>query len=159
MGPGGVLYGTTISGGSASNCLFGGSFGCGSVFQLTPPATAGGAWAETPIYNFTLPDDDGAYPAVAVVLGKGGVLYGTTQRGGSGTCAEPPQTTGCGTVFRLTPPTTPGGSWTETILHSFTGQDGEGFNPGALTMNADGVLFGSTSQGGAGAGTIFALEP
>jgi hypothetical protein len=53
VGPGGVLYGTTISGGSASNCLFSESLGCGTVFQLTPPATARGAWTETVIYNFT----------------------------------------------------------------------------------------------------------
>lgn len=94
------------------------------------------------------------------MLGKGGVLYGTTQKGGSGTCAEPPQETGCGTVFRLTPPATPGGAWTETILHSFTGQNGEGSTPtGPITMNADGVLVGSTLSGGAGPGTIFAVEP
>lgn len=78
-----------------------------------------------------------------------GVLYGTTDAGGSAT----------GTVFQLTPPTSAGGAGTETILHSFTGQDCEGSNPGPLTINADGVLFGTTFSGGAGAGTIFAVEP
>lgn len=69
--------------------------------------------------------------------------------------------TGCGTVFELTPPATPGGAWTETILYSFTGQNGGGSTPGPLTLGPTGtVLYGPTSGGGtAGKGTIFALEP
>src|ERR1039458_264479 len=43
VGPGGVLYGTTQAGGSGSVCQANES-GCGTVFQLTPPATPGGAW-------------------------------------------------------------------------------------------------------------------
>jgi hypothetical protein len=45
-----------------------------------------------------------------------GNLYGTTSEGGaylSGTMY------GAGTVFELTPPTTSGGSWTESVLYSF----------------------------------------
>lgn len=164
VGPGGVFYGTTASGGASTTCLFGASLGCGTVFQLTPPATAGGAWTETVIYSFTALNGDGAYPVAGVVLGKGGVLYGTTTYGGAATSGSPcifsGTTPGCGTVFKLTPPATPGGSWTETILHSFTGQDGEGAVPGPLVLNADGVLFGPTWSGGAaGQGTIFAVAP
>jgi uncharacterized repeat protein (TIGR03803 family) len=169
VGKGGVLYGTTYAGGSGT-CEFqyGPLNGCGTVFQLTPPATVGGAWTETVIYNFTGLDGDGLYPATAVLLGKDGVLYGTTQFGGSATSGSPCEgygaggalePLGCGTVFQLTPPAKPGGVWTETILHSFTGRDGEGLEPGSLTMNAAGDLFGSTLWGGAAeAGTIFTIQ-
>jgi hypothetical protein len=168
VGPAGVLYGTTISGGDSAACVFGVSFGCGAVFQLTPPATAGGAWAEAVIYSFTALNGDGAYPSAGVTLGNNGVLYGTTTYGGSAISGSPCSNygpagygpMGCGTVFELTPPATLGGAWTETILHSFTGQNGDGSIPGPLTMNQDGVLFGPTSTGGtAGHGTIFALVP
>jgi uncharacterized repeat protein (TIGR03803 family) len=165
-GPGGVLYGTTYGGGSGTCSVFA---GCGTVFQLTPPATAGGAWTETVIYNFTALNGDGAFPAAGVVLGKDGVLYGTTTNGGSAVSGSPcigygagygHGPIGCGTVFQLTPPSTSGGAWTETILYSFTGENGEGSIPGPLTMNQDGVLFGPTWTGGtAGKGTIFALVP
>ncbi len=115
------------------------------------------------IYLFTALNGDGAYPAAGVVLGKDGALYGTTTYGGSATsnspCVYMGATPGCGTVFKLTPPTTPGGAWTETILHSFTGQNGEGSIPGPLTLSANGVLYGPTFSGGGGAGTIFALQP
>src|ERR1017187_1926079 len=39
----GNFYGTTQSGGS---------FGGGTVFQLSPPLTKGGAWTETVLYSF-----------------------------------------------------------------------------------------------------------
>jgi uncharacterized protein YceK len=161
-GPGGVLYGTTLDGGSAAPCLinFG---GCGTVFQLTPPTTPGGAWTETVIYAFTGANGDGALPSAGVVLGGNGVLYGTTGYGGSSTSGSPCTTygvPGCGTVFALTPPATSGGVWTETVLHSFTGQNGDGGNPGPLVLSSSGVLYGPATSGGtAGAGTIFAVKP
>ena len=161
VGPGGVLYGTTYAGGSGTGCS--GVGGCGTVFQLTPPGVAGGAWTEAVIYSFTGINGDGASPVAGVVLGKNGVLYGTTTYGGSATsgCHDPSTGAfGCGTVFQLTPPASPGGAWTETILHSFTGQNGEGSIPGPLTASPVGVLYGPTWSGGtAGKGTIFAIQP
>jgi len=160
--PNGVLYGTTLVGGSGTVCDIGAG-GCGTVFQLTPPATAGGAWTEAVIYNFTGSNGDGAIPSGGLALGKNGALYGTTAYGGSDTSGSlcrtytPP---GCGTVFKLTPPATSGGAWTETVLHSFTDQNGDGLLPGPLTISPGGVLYGSTLGGGtAGYGTVFALEP
>jgi uncharacterized repeat protein (TIGR03803 family) len=66
-----------------------------------------------------------------------------------------------GTVFKLTPPATLGDSWTETILHSFTGQNDDGATPVAgLALNLAGILYGTTSAGGtAGKGTVFAVAP
>ena len=97
-------------------------------------------------------------------MGKDGALYGTTQWGGTLTSACPASfyvVAGCGIVFELTPPSSPGGAWTETILHSFSGQDGDGAIPlGSLTLSSSGVLYGTTSTGGtAGGGTVFAIEP
>jgi hypothetical protein len=163
VGPLGVLYGTTFFGGSGTPCNVETGEGCGTVFQLTPPATAGGAWTEAVIYNFTALNGDGAYPAAGLVLGQNGLLYGTTTYGGSATSGSPCSyygATGCGTVFELTPAATGGGVWTETILHNFTGQNGQGSIPGPLTLSSNGVLYGPTWSGGtAGAGTIFELKP
>lgn len=163
-GPGGVLYGTSYDGGDATPCYYEPFLvsGCGTVFQLMPPDVPGGAWTETVIYNFTGVNGDGVYPTAGVVVGKGGVLYGTTTRGGPSepSCAPYYGATGCGTVFQLTPPANQGEPWTETILHTFTGQNGDGSNPGPLTLSSTGVLYGPTFGGGfAGQGTIFALVP
>jgi uncharacterized repeat protein (TIGR03803 family) len=62
-----------------------------TVYSLAPPASPGGAWTETILHNFT--GADGANPYADVVIGSGGVLYGTTYIGG---------TANLGTVFSLT---------------------------------------------------------
>jgi uncharacterized repeat protein (TIGR03803 family) len=92
-GPTGVLYGVTGQGGTSNK---------GTVYSLTPPAGAGGAWTETVLYNFTGAPDDGSGPT-GVTIGGGGVLYGTTGVGGAASA---------GTVFSLTPPASEGGAWT-----------------------------------------------
>ena len=66
-----------------------------------------------------------------------------------------------GAVWSLTPPAWPGRSWTEKVLHSFTGSD-DGGNPVAgLVMGDDGTLYGTTTIGGGNGkfGTVFALKP
>jgi len=81
IGPGGVLYGTTACCGVGRNY--------GTVFSLTPPASPGGNWIETILHAFG--GNDGGGPG-AVIVGAGGVLYGTTSFGG---------TDDFGTVFGL----------------------------------------------------------
>ena len=136
----GVLYGSTADGGSSN---------AGSVFSLTPPASAGGAWTETSLYSFPAPFDQGSSPYSIVLPGRGGILYSATFGGG---------TTGNGTVFSLTPPLSPGGDWTETTLYSFTGGD-DGAHPVVLT-GQDGILYGLTNNGGASNnGVVFSLTP
>jgi uncharacterized repeat protein (TIGR03803 family) len=134
----GTLYGTTA---------YGGVFSSGTVFKLTPPG-GGGAWTETILHSFG--GNDGTYPYAGVVGGAGGVLYGTTNYGGAA---------GMGIVYQLTPPLQPGGVWTETVLHSFSGTDGA-YPYASLALAASGALYGTTELGGtSGYGTVFELTP
>ncbi len=68
LGPGGVLYGTTLAGGPNRY---------GTVYQLSPPSAQGGEWTEKILYSFT-GAGDGMAP-IAVTLGPDGNLYGTTE--------------------------------------------------------------------------------
>jgi uncharacterized repeat protein (TIGR03803 family) len=155
MGPGGTIYGVTLEGGVVIGGVTLCVQGCGTVFELTPPAVTGGPWTETVLYKFTGASGDGAYPT-GVILGRDGTLYGATEDGGTGCVPY-----GCGTVFRLSPPVEAGGSWTETILHAFRGPDGDGLEPfGPPVMGADGVLWGVTVEGGIdNNGTVYELAP
>lgn len=167
IGSGGVLYGTTIYGGNNSFC---GGVGCGTVYSLTPPASAGGQWTETVLHVFS--GSDGAYPYGGVVIGNGGVLYGATEfGGGAGVCSDN-GAKGCGTVFSLTPPASPGGPFTESVLHTFTGALSGHIDGAApltnIVIGRGGVLYGTTFNGGtaafpcadqSGCGTVFKLTP
>ena len=156
-GRGGALYGTTSQGGGGS-C----SGGCGTVFHLAPQSTVGGPWVETVLYTFT-GGSDGATPWASLIVDGAGNLYGSTLFGG-GTCRG-----GCGVVFKLAPPETAGGSWTESVLYAFKGvRAGDGNGPeGALVFDQNGNLFGTTYAGGTacsdsgptGCGTFFQLSP
>jgi len=141
VGPGGVLYGTTE---------YGGYYGTGTVYELQPPSASGGAWTETVLTEFVDSDNGGTgyYPTSGVVVGNNGELYGTTSGGGQFYY---------GAAFQLAPPTAPEGTWTESVIYSFTG---DGRDPTGLTMGPGGVLYGATNYGGsAGAGTVFELVP
>ena len=77
-----------------------------------------------------------------------GNLYGTTGYGGAGNCVLLGTTTGCGTVFELSPPQQKGGAWTETILYSFQG-DQDGYVPhDDLVFDKQGNIYGATLFGG-----------
>jgi uncharacterized repeat protein (TIGR03803 family) len=142
----GDLYGTTYSGGSDASCS------CGTVFELSPPATAGGAWTETILHSFRGSPNDGASPYNTLIFDKQGNLYGATYGGGD--------VNGGGTVFELSPPASPGGAWTETILYVFPSDQSQGVWPGKLTFDGVGNLYGTTAIGGKfNAGTIFQLKP
>jgi uncharacterized repeat protein (TIGR03803 family) len=143
VGDGGVLYGTVD----------------GGVYSLTPPEAPGGTWTETTLYTFGSAPGPSNPNNATVIIGPDGVLYGTTENGGKGTACS----SGCGTVYSLTPPSSPGGEWSEKTLYSFQGgSDGSAPN-GGVVIGADGALFGTTTAGGLGAacsggcGTVFAL--
>jgi uncharacterized repeat protein (TIGR03803 family) len=130
----GNLYGTTC---------WGGAYGYGTVFELTP--NADGSWTESVLYSFT-DSPDGDQPFGGLIFDASNNLYGTTVYGGD---------YGNGTVYELTPNSN--GSWTESVLHSFNGDDGA--NPDrALIFDADGNLYGTGQSGGAyGHGVVFKL--
>ena len=133
----GNLYGTTYSGGST------GCSQCGSIFKLAPGGT------ETVLYAFQ-GGSDGRNPNGGLVRDAQGNLYGTASAGGDLKCIRK---TSCGLVFRLAPD----GAF--TILHAFEKADGI-YPMAGLTIDADGNLYGTTSQGGASNfGTVFELTP
>jgi uncharacterized repeat protein (TIGR03803 family) len=137
----GNLYGVSSMGGTGT-CTDEFFNSCGTVFQLVPPTTSGGAWIENILYNFQ-GGADGNYPAGVMVFDGTGNLYGTTFDGGNA-CKS--TSAGCGTIFKLTPPSTSGGSWTKTTVHAFKGGDGEWPATGLLFSN--GALYGITTSGG-----------
>ena len=134
--PDGSFYGTTYWGGALGNppC-------CGTVFRVD---TLG---QKTTLFSFSGQDGNG--PHAGLALGADGYLYGTTEGGG---------TSNGGTVFKID---TAGNL---TTLHSF-GELSDGVGPiGGLTQGRDGILYGTTSEGGSsfnclgGCGTIFKID-
>jgi uncharacterized repeat protein (TIGR03803 family) len=135
----GNLFGTTMYGGA--------HLGFGNVFELSP--TADGHWTEKTLHSFIDNFFEGANPFSALVFDADGNLYGTTALGGS---------SDAGTIFELSP--TPGGDWTETILHNFNRNTEGGFPIGALIFDAGGNLYGATyGLGGNDYGIVFELSP
>lgn len=140
----GNLYGTTSGGGSS--LLY------GTAFKLTPNQI--GQWTKSVIYNFQ-GDSSGSSPG-AVVFDSAGNLDGMVSSGGLAECK-------CGAVYQLTP--SPTGTWTQTILHSFTGQRHDGAIPSEfsrLTFDAAGNIYGDAMQGGdreCACGIVFQLHP
>jgi uncharacterized repeat protein (TIGR03803 family) len=139
----GNLYGTSVEGGK---------FGTGTVFRLKPTATG---WTHSVLYSFT-GGADGGQPYGGVTLDAQGNLYGTGVVGGmftGGPCVE----SGCGVAFKLS---RSGGTWTESVIHTFTGGS-DGYGPGGgLTLDKNGNLYGMTPTGGAHSlGIIFQLQP
>jgi len=132
----GNLYGTTLDGGQALGC-------CGTAFELSPPATKGGAWMETVLHDFS-GGNDGQEPEAGLYLDPLGRLFGTTYFGG---------TSGAGTVFELTQSL---GVWSERVLYSFSG-GADGGEPASGVVGYNGALYGTTVLGGAVAGTVFQL--
>src|SRR5216110_2134029 len=131
MDAAGNLYGTTVQGGD---------HGSGTVWELSP---SGNSWTHTVLYDFT-GGADGGEPYKGVTLDAQGNLYGTAVTGGGGSCEG-----GCGVVFKLT---NAGGTWTQTVIHTFRGADGSG--PGSpVAIDKNGDVYGTTPTGGAnGAG-------
>lgn len=125
----GNLYGTTAAS----------LTGEGTAFSLKP---SHGGWVLNTLVAFS-GGDDGGYPYGGVVFSPSGALYGTTTYGGL---------LGYGVVYSLRPPNTVCKSvicgWTETVVHSFSGSDGNGPYLENLVFDHSGNLYGTTSNGG-----------
>jgi uncharacterized repeat protein (TIGR03803 family) len=125
----GNLYGTTEAGGSSN---------FGTVFSVD---SNGG---EAVLHSFAGEPTDGADPKADITLDTAGNLYGTTFTGGSH---------GFGTVFEID------AANAETILYNFSDL-ADGANPfGGLTLDANGVLYGTTENGGKKSGNGPIGEP
>src|SRR5271166_4409457 len=108
---------------------------------------APGYASETVPYSFQN-EGDAAQPVGGLIADTQGALYGTTE-------SESP--TLCGAVFRLSPPSSGTGPWSETVLYTFFGYPGDACYPQAdLALDTQGALYGTTMGGGSsGAGTVF----
>lgn len=125
----------------------GGLYGFGTVCKLTPGSN--GRWTEQVLYNFGSSATDAASPRSGVIFDAARRnLFGTTINGGS---------FGLGAVFELSPAS--GGAWTEQVLFSFNGTDGQlGWDK--LIFDSHGNLFSTSGIGGAyGQGVIYELSP
>ena len=123
----------------------GGTYGSGVVFELRPRGR--GEWDFRTIYSFR-GQPDGVFPYGALLFDHLGNIYGTTYYGGEN---------GIGSVYQLSPRAI--GEWNESVLYSF--QEGSDGNSPISNLVDDGVgnLYGTTSEGGLGRGTIFKLSP
>lgn len=118
----------------------------GTVYELAK-TSSGYASAPTVLASFSN-GNDGGLPESGVVADSNGNLFGTTLQSGAG---------GVGTVFEIVKISN-GYATTPTTLVSFSGPDGA-YPVGGLLIDAQGNLFGTTSQGGgtANAGTVFEI--
>jgi uncharacterized repeat protein (TIGR03803 family) len=133
---GNTLYGTASIGGSANSY--------GTIFKVNTDGTG-----FTKLYSFgTVAASDPSYPKGSLVL-SGSTLYGTTESGGSAN--------GGGTVFKID---TSGANF--AIVHAFpptvSGTNSDGAHPEAGLILSGSMLYGTTSAGGAGHGTVFGLN-
>lgn len=132
----GSLYGVATVGGLHAK---------GTAFRLT---RTGGAWKLTTLYAFKGKPDAGL-PYGALIRDASGNLYGTTYYEGW---------YGYGAVYQLVPG--PAGDWKEKVIHSFRNGVGGSRPISHLNFDANGNLYGTTSEGGApgcSCGTIFKL--
>jgi uncharacterized repeat protein (TIGR03803 family) len=157
----GNLYGTAQDGGA---------FGQGIVFRLVPNADHS-KWTRQTVYAFCPGGDpcvDGrgpvgplTYPSAqaGAIYDGTSPLYGTTQHGGAGSGSATPGASGV--LYRL-------GASTkvrrfEKVLYNFCNVTNctDGASPYGLTIDANGHLFGVTTEGGAvaTAGTVYEFAP
>lgn len=130
---------------------FGGVYGEGTVYKLTPTRSG---YAFSVLHQFGSVPNDGEEPYGSLALDtRTGDLFGTTV-GNSG----PFGLTG-GTVFKLRP--TPSG-YVYSIIQQFQGLQGpDGNQPdSSLIIDNAGALYGTTQFGGAlGQGNVYKLTP
>ena len=133
----GVFYGATWGGGAS---------GDGTVFRFNlPPA------GYSILTHFGMITNDAEGPTTPLVQSADGLLYGTSDFGG---------TNHLGTVFKLN---TNGSGY--AIIHGFGAAGTDGQLPNGLRLGGNGVIFGTTSYGGSqgtgsftGNGTVFSAS-
>ena len=135
IAPNGTMYSTTPDGGA---------FGGGVIFSLKKTSKG---WKQTVIHSINFPSE-GGFPYEGLMRDAAGNLYGAAPAGGAAQN---------GVVYRLSP-TKKG--WVDTVLYSFTGQNGDGSGLYWIDLISDtsGNIYGATSFGGTnGTGTVWEL--
>ncbi len=128
----GNLYGAT---------RYGGSGGGGTVFELSPYN-----WMFNPLYSFT--GDPACGPFASLTMDSAGNLYGTTYCHGANHY---------GSIFKLT---NTANGWVYASLHDFTGGSDGAYPNSTVTIDADGTLYGTASQGGSNNyGVVWMIKP
>jgi uncharacterized repeat protein (TIGR03803 family) len=120
------------------------------------PYVAAGV-TESVLWSFT-GGSDGVFPQGPVMVDRSGALYGVNA--------------GCnirawcydGVVYKLGPPASGQGAWTQTDIFGFPSTNGAlGYAPsGGLVMDETGALFGTTTYGGdvsCNCGVVYKLTP
>jgi hypothetical protein len=142
----GNFYGASVFEGVLNGCS--GGLGCGLIYEMTPVAGQY-YWNETALYWFQRGGEDGAHPEGNLIFDRQGNIYSTTAGlyGGDG----------FGTVFELNRAT----GWSKTNLFRFPDQSGPdgSFPTGGVVFDQLGNLYGGTTTGGLGGGTVFQLTP
>jgi uncharacterized repeat protein (TIGR03803 family) len=124
----GFFYGVTASGGA---------FDAGTAFRISPQ----GGFKLLHTFQRGV---DGGWPRANLLLASDGHFYGTTLVGGSADR---------GTVFRMN------ANGHVKLLHAFGSAEGDGAYPlGRLIGGSDGLLYGTTSGGGHGFGTVYKMH-
>lgn len=160
----GKLYGFTWGG--SGSCRG----GCGTVYELAPPAPGQHAWTYKRLHTFSgATAAHGPFGNPLIV--RDGSIYGIAYSGGPTTPTGCAPFSGCGEVFKLTPPGRWAADWTKSTVWAFDGLDGTGgFN--SLSIDRAGRIYGMTNEGGnsaancpappgspAGCGVAFRLDP
>jgi uncharacterized repeat protein (TIGR03803 family) len=127
----GSLYGVNDTGGDLTQCS---GYGCGTIFQLTPPTLPGDSWTETTIYTF-----ENELGRIGLTWDAEGALY----------TAAVSWTINAAYIFKLSPPQAMGGAWTKTVLSSVSSTN---IVPN-LVFDAKGALYGAVWS------SIFKLSP
>ena len=135
VGSSGNLYGTVAQGTTNSD---------GGVFELTGSTHTTFQLLVSFSGNINTP----AEPTGKLVFDSSGNLYGTSVEGGNLAVGM------YGTVFELTAP-----SYTTVTLLTAMGQGNQLEEPfGGVVFGADGNLYGTTTQGGIGLGSVYELS-
>ena len=147
-GSGGALHGGALYG----ETQYGGSNADGVVYTLSPDGSGFTVLHAFGTDSLNGSSIDGTIPVGGLTRGPDGILYGVTGYGGAANT---------GTVFTLNPDGTG-----YAVLHEFSAEDGFSVNSGgaipsaALTLGADGLLYGVSGYGGSGgSGVVFRLHP
>jgi uncharacterized repeat protein (TIGR03803 family) len=128
----GMLYGTTVFGGIASQL--------GAIYKLNLDGSG-----YSVIHAFQSSTVEGRGPNAGLCQSTNGLLYGAVYYGGSANV---------GAIFKVD---TDGNNY--SIVRSFQTTGGDGKNPNTeLLETPDGFLYGGTYAGGGGAGALFKIK-